>query len=99
MLYGQIIKNPAFIRIQLIIVRGRGMLERIKSWWRGKYQAPTLEDIFDSSAHGQGAYVRPWPARILNLLFEFCKAEWKWIIGTALVIVGLVIAYLKLGEQ
>lgn len=32
-----------------------------------------------------------WSARQVRACFGFCKREWKWVIGFALAVVGLIV--------
>lgn len=67
----------------------------IKKWWDGTtrpYENPPNSSLvfigFTTEWH--------WSARIARWLVAFWKAEWKWIVGTMMAMIGLAIAYARL---
>lgn len=64
----------------------------LKSWWRGELREQSLDEILRNDEP-----IRPWPARFIYALGNFWLREWKWIIGTVLVGIGSILAYLRLG--
>jgi hypothetical protein len=67
-----------------------GFGERIKEWYRGRWVPPPPPGRY--LVFTMGHYEQPALARILGVLGRFWLAHWQWIIGTALVIVGIVVA-------
>jgi len=64
------------------------MFERLRNWWRGEYRPPTFAGILDESHPGQGKYIRPWPAKLVAMAYDFWLKEWKWILGAIVAILG-----------
>lgn len=67
------------------------MFSRIKTWWCGKL-GPTLND--PSAPYviiGPGHYDRPWPAKVWLHVAKFWSIHWKWIIGTAIALIALIL--------
>jgi hypothetical protein len=44
-----------------------------------------------------GDYERNWTSRLAHVLVDFYLAHWKWFVGSALAILGLVTAWV--GDQ
>jgi hypothetical protein len=40
---------------------------------------------------------RHWTAATAHVVVKFWLCEWKWIIGTVIAVIGLLMAYKKLG--
>jgi hypothetical protein len=64
------------------------MFERLRNWWRGEYQRPTLDEVLDEPHPGQGKYIKPWPAKLVAMAYVFWLKEWKWILGAIVAIFG-----------
>ncbi len=67
----------------------------IKSWWDGEYVAHENDprsDLFILGGHTK----RHWTSRCAHAVAEFVKTEWKWMIGTAIAVIGLLFAIKKL---
>ena len=73
-----------------------GVPKSLKRWYEGKY-IPHENDPGSPVVFIGGSYERHWSAKAARALVEFWQREWKWTIGTAITIVGLLIAYKKLG--
>ena len=70
----------------------RNASDRIKAWWRGAAR-PVEEDngfIFLNLNPK-----RHWTSKIAHSVADFIGREWKWVIGTGLVVAGLIIAASK----
>ena len=71
------------------------VLSKVKHWYEG-------ERRFYDNPPGASVVIlgwteeRHWTARIAHKLVEFWFAEWKWVLGTVVALVGLFIAYKKL---
>lgn len=70
------------------------MRQKIKAWYEGEY-IPGQRDPH-ASFWEMGYYRRHWTARFASWLLSFWLREWKWIIGTVLAIIGLIIGLRKL---
>ena len=66
--------------------------EKIKSWYRGRYVPPPPTDSSSSLFFLSGHYEQPMLAKLLGSIGRFYLAHWQWVIGTALAIVGIVVA-------
>jgi hypothetical protein len=64
--------------------------ERFTEWYRGRWVPPPPPGRH--VVFLMGHYEQPRLARILGVLGRFWLAHWQWIIGTALVIIGIVVA-------
>ena len=69
------------------------IIRKIKAWYQGRYVPPPPSDpnselVFVTLGH----YERPLVARILSSIGRFWLAHWQWIIGTALAIIGIIVA-------
>lgn len=69
----------------------KAVLQSIRNWYIGK----PYENELGSSIFFVGM-VRPTLAIKFDAIIFFIRAEWKWLVGTALTILGLVIAYYAL---
>jgi hypothetical protein len=70
----------------------RCFVKHIRDWYRGKY-VPYENDPNSSLFVVGGYYHRHWTSRLVHTAFDFYRAEWKWVLGTAM---ALLFAYLKL---
>lgn len=70
-----------------------GVWERLKEWYEGKYVPPPSIDP-DSSfvIISPGHYEQPLVAKILRVIGNFWLAHWKWIIGTVLAVIAILVA-------
>ena len=67
------------------------MFKRLREWWAGKVIRP---DNDPNSGVVFFPYIqRPFLARHYEALTKFVGANWQFLIGTAIGIVGLVLAY------
>jgi len=66
----------------------RKVLEIIKKWWEGEYIDSPNDDSSIVILLGRQKY--PLIRRILTILTEFYLKHWKWIIGTAIAVIGLI---------
>ena len=64
------------------------ILRKIKLWYQGKH----IDNDPDSEVLLIGFYDRHWTAVIARSVLGFVKREYKWLIGTLLLILGLVIS-------
>ena len=71
------------------------MMEAVRRWYNGRYQPPE-NDPSSPVVFVSGWYERHWTARMAHVLVKFWRAEWKWIIGTAITIAGMCLAYTKI---
>jgi len=71
--------------------------EKIKKWYRGRYIPPPQNDPGDSVVIiGPGRYEQPLAAKIIKWFAEFWMAHWTWIITTIIMLIGLIVAILKI---
>lgn len=70
----------------------QSFIENIKEWYQGKYIPPRDNDP-DSPLFiiSPGHYEKPFLAKVLQVLIKFWLNHWKWIVGTILAIVALVL--------
>ena len=69
------------------------IIEKIKAWYRGRYvppepNVPNSGLVFLSVGH----YEQPAIAKLLGVLGRFWLANWQWVVGSMLAIVGIVVA-------
>ena len=64
------------------------MKETIRRWWEGRYVPPDPNTLVIYLGH----YEKHWTARAVQGLIAFYLAHWKWLIGTAIAICGMLIA-------
>jgi hypothetical protein len=69
-----------------------GIVQKLKNWYRGRYVPPPPFDSDSIVIFGLGHYEQPPLAKLLGVLGRFYLAHWQWIIGTALAIIGIVVA-------
>jgi len=55
------------------------MIRKIKEWWRGKYQEPTAEQLYDQQSESYEEFQRPWLARTVTVFARFWLRNWKWL--------------------
>jgi hypothetical protein len=72
------------------------LIEKIKTWYRGKYIPPPPNDP-DSPLFiiSPGHYEQLALAKLLRAIGRFWVARWKWIIGTAIALAGLILTLIK----
>jgi hypothetical protein len=44
-----------------------------------------------------GHYEPHWTARIARTFVQFWLAHWQWVVGTTIALLGLLLAYKRLG--
>ena len=71
-----------------------GMRERFKSWWEGEFE-PCENDPNSGVFFVGGWQRRHWTSRAAHSIVDFLKVEWKWAIGSAIAIAGLVMTYIR----
>lgn len=69
--------------------------ESVSSWWNGRY-VPYENGPSDSVIIIGGHREWHWTAKVARSVVFFAQAEWKWVVGTTLAVIGLLIAYLNL---
>lgn len=70
------------------------MKERIRRWWVGEFVAPENDpnsDVIIITGHHE----RHWTSKTARAVLGFLSKEWKWVIGIALTITGLVMSYIR----
>ena len=73
------------------------MLKKIKNWYQGENKVH--ENDPDSSIIIIAVYTdRHWSAEIANSLVKFYIEHWKWIWGTLIAIIALIIEYINLTQ-
>ena len=81
------------------------MFQKLKNWYRGEHIPYTLQEMmdlqrdkFDEPRTGDLSerFRPPFPVRIINFLCRFWLSNWKWLLGFAATVTGLILAYLKL---
>lgn len=65
------------------------MLEKIRRWWRGRYNEESLSRVFGESDESYEEFTRPLLARFLLPIFGFVRKEWKWLFWFGLAILAL----------
>ncbi len=67
--------------------------QRLRDWYQGKYVPPPPNDP-DSGLViiSPGRYEQPLFAKLLRTLGRFWLAHWKWIIGTTLAVLAILVA-------
>lgn len=64
---------------------------RVRNWWDGRF-IPYENDPNDSVVIIGGNQEWHWTARVARRIVAFLGKEWKWVIGTILAVIALVIA-------
>jgi hypothetical protein len=67
------------------------IVQRVKGWYQGRFVEPHNEPN-SPVVFLMGHYEQPPLARLLGVLGRFWLAQWKWIIATAIAVIGLIIA-------
>ncbi len=67
-----------------------GIFSRIAKWYRGPFIPP--DNGPGSLVAVVGHHEPPLLARILRVIGRFVAAEWKWLIGTTITIVAIIVA-------
>lgn len=70
------------------------MFQKIKDWWAGELINPNTEP--ESYAIFTPYMQRPFLARGFEIVYDFVLSNWQFLIGTAISIAGLVLAYISL---
>ena len=70
------------------------MRDKIKKWWEGDFIPFESKHNSDLIFLG-GEQRRHWTSRLAHLVIDFLKVEWKWAIGTSLMLVGLIMSYIR----
>ena len=70
------------------------MIDRVRKWYVGTY-VPFKNEPSSGVYFFGGDFRRHWTARLVRVGVEFYLREWKWVIGTALAIVGISLAYIR----
>jgi len=68
------------------------LAQRLKQWWRGEYIKPSLGETFGEEKPKE-RFRRLYVVRCLYVMGSFWLAHWQWIIGTALAIIGISVAF------
>lgn len=67
----------------------RGLIQRIKDWYRGEY-IPIKADFEPGIVIASGGYYKQPPvAKFLGIIGRWIIVEWKWIVATFLALLGL----------
>lgn len=69
--------------------------EKLQVWWNGRF-IPYENNPSSGVFFIGGDYEWHWTARAARAVAFFLQREWKWMIGTALAVAGLLVAYLRL---
>lgn len=72
------------------------IIEKIKNWRCGSYIPPTTAELFDQPIPTGGHFKPPIVVRAINGIGSFFQKNWKWIIRTILIVIGLYIAWRQL---
>lgn len=67
----------------------------IRRWWDGRF-VPYDNDPRSGVVFIGGNTERHWTASLARLLWHFWLAEWKWILGFAVAVAGLIIGLYRL---
>jgi hypothetical protein len=67
--------------------------ERLREWYYGRWE------LYDYPGVIGGAHQPHWTARIAQALVRFWLANWKWIIGSPIALVGLALGIIKFNEK
>jgi hypothetical protein len=69
------------------------IIEKIKAWYRGRYVPPPRNDLRSELQFcSVGHYEQPALAKLLKAVGLFWLAHWQWIIGTAIAVIGILVA-------
>ncbi|TCW20214.1 hypothetical protein EDB48_104160 [Vibrio crassostreae] len=63
------------------------MREIFSKWWEGEQYH--IKDVYPGTR-----YRRHWTSALIHLLLEFYLQHWKWVIGTFITILGVIISLL-----
>ena len=85
----------------------KNIYQRLKDWYPGKYTPLSTQEIFDLVKQSRrylenqklnmpDRFKRPLIARIVNSVWKFYCLHFKWIIGTIISLIGLLLLYLQL---
>ena len=70
----------------------RRSLERLREWYRGQYiPPPPNEPDSPIVVISPGHYEKPMLAKCLGAIGRFWLTHWKWIIGIAVAVVGIIV--------
>lgn len=95
-------------RSQLTICYVNAMMrlfQAVKKWYRGKHIPYTLQEMMDlqrdryDEPKMEGLperYQPPFVAKMLNAIGAFWQIHWKWLLGFAATVAGLILGYLSL---
>ena len=66
----------------------------ISDWWNGEFVAP--ENDPSSGLVFVGHHQKHWTSKAAHFVINFWLSHWKWIIGTALALVALIMQMKRL---
>lgn len=78
----------------MLVERVIRMRKLMKSWWEGEY-VPYENDPHSALFFVGGWQRLHWTSRAAHAILDFLKAEWKWAIGSAIAVAGLVMTYVR----
>ena len=71
----------------------RRLMERLREWYRGRYIPPPPNNPSSPFVViSPGHYEKPLLATCLRAIARFWLGHWQWIIGTAVAVVGIIVA-------
>jgi hypothetical protein len=65
--------------------------QSVRKWWEGEF-LPHNNDARDSVIFTGGAQRRHWTSRACHAVVEYFRENHQWLIGTAIVAAGVLIA-------
>jgi hypothetical protein len=68
----------------------------IRKWYEGKSK-PYENDPDSPVVFIAWDYERHWTSRVAHVVIDFYLREWKWVWGTGIAVIGLLVALRKMG--
>lgn len=69
------------------------MIRKIKDWWRGEYQQPTLAQVLGEEEEGP-EFRRPWLAQLCHSVVGFLAKHWVQLITWLIAVAGIATIWL-----
>jgi hypothetical protein len=82
------------------VIDSRVILLKLRNWYRGEYvPPPPIDDGSGIFFLSTGSYRKSTSARIATVLVEFWRMHWQFLVGAAISIAGVIVAYTALGHN
>jgi hypothetical protein len=75
----------------------KSILKVVEDWYRGPYVPPPNTHPDSGLVFITGSYNPHWTAKAAQAAVAFWLAHWQWVVGTTIALIGLALAFKRLG--